>query len=146
MSSLSFTIATPLLRPLIGLAGWTFVMEIWMYATRIPAIYKYNLSSDPAKIENEMKTKIPPHIRWKADNYNHLHEQPQVFYAVAATLALLGDDNPYTLAAAWGYVGVRVVHSLVQAIVNKIMVRFQLFAFSSVVLAGLTARAAYLLF
>lgn len=121
-------------------------MEAWMYATRLPAISKYKINSAPDKIEDEMKTKIPPQIRWKADNYNHLMEQPTQFYAVALTLALMGANDSTTVGLAWGYVGIRVAHSLVQATVNKILVRFSMFATSSVVLAVMTFRAATLIF
>lgn len=113
---------SPLLKPLVTLAGWTFVMEAWMYATRIPAMYKYKISPAADKVKHEMETKIPVEVRQIADNYNHLHEQPTVFYAVTLALAILGDDNQYTLGAAWGYVGVRIVHSLFQSLVNKVMV------------------------
>ena len=81
--------------------------------------------------------------RWKADNYNHLMEQPTQFYAIMFALIHLKANDNLTVGLAWGYVGLRVVHSLVQSISNPIMVRFQIFALSSVALLGLTARAAY---
>jgi hypothetical protein len=154
---------TRLLKPLIVLAGWTFVQEVrsqtfypphfvtddlkaWMYATRLPAISKYNVSPDQEKIGDEMKTKVPIEIRRIADNYNHLHEQPTVFYSVAIALTLLGDNHEYTYFAAWGYTGLRIVHSLFQSLVNNVFTRFYIFASSSIVLAGLTGRAAALLF
>lgn len=114
--------SSPLLKPLVTLAGWTFVMEAWMYATRIPALSKYKLNTSSDKIKSEMDTKIPIQIRQIADNYNHLHEQPTVFYAVTLALALLGDENNWVVGGAWGYVGVRIVHSLFQSLVNQVMV------------------------
>jgi hypothetical protein len=81
-------------------------------------------------------------VRWKADNYNHLMEQPTLFYAIAIVLALVEPDAT-NRALAWGYVGLRVAHSLVQALVNKIEVRFGLFALSSLVLIVLSVRAAF---
>ncbi|CAI6336578.1 unnamed protein product [Periconia digitata] len=137
---------TQLLKPVIALAGWTFVQEIWMYATRIPAIYKYQVSFEEDKVKEDKHTKIPLWVHRMADNYNNLHEQPQVFYAVALTLTLLGEDHQYTRLAAWGYVGIRVAHSLWHNLVNEPFVRLCMFSSSSVVLAGLTARAASCLF
>lgn len=137
---------SPLLRPVAVLAGWTFVMEAWMYATRLPALNKYNVSTEPDKVKEELNSKVPPQIRFIADNYNHLHEQPTVFYAVALSLAMIGDTHDYAVYAAWSYTGLRIVHSLVQATVNKVMVRFQIFAVSSLVVAGLTGRLAQLIF
>ncbi|KAH6615335.1 membrane-associated, eicosanoid/glutathione metabolism protein [Boeremia exigua] len=137
---------TRLLKPLIVLAGWTFVQEAWMYATRLPAISKYGVKPDQETISEEMKTKIPVEVRRIADNFNHLHEQPTVFYSVAIALTLLGDNHEYTYLAAWGYTGLRIVHSLFQSLVNKVFTRFYIFVTSSFVLAGLTGRAATLLF
>lgn len=137
---------TTLVKPVAVLAGWTFVMETWMYATRIPAMSKYNCSVEPDQVKTDLETKVPMKYRQIADNYNHLHEQPTTFYAVALALTILGDNHRYTEYAAWGYVGTRIVHSLFQALVNKVMVRFQIFASSSVVLAGLTARLLKLVF
>ncbi|CAK1363713.1 hypothetical protein CB0940_04272 [Cercospora beticola] len=137
---------SPLIKPLVTLAGWTFVMEAWMYATRIPAISKYNIDVNPEKVAQDFNTKVPITIRQIADNYNHLHEQPTIFFAVALALAVVGDDHPNTVKAAWTYVGARIVHSIFQSTVNKVMVRFQLFLGSSIVLAGLTGRLAQIVY
>ncbi|KAJ0118784.1 hypothetical protein N8I77_001432 [Diaporthe amygdali] len=137
---------TPLVKPVAALAGWTFVMEAFMYATRIPAMHKYEVSTDPDKVKNDLNTKVPMNIRQIADNYNHLHEQPTTFYAVALALTIVGDNHRYTKYAAWSYVGIRIVHSLFQSLVNKVMVRFSMFVTSSAVLAGLTGRLAQLVF
>ncbi|GES60557.1 membrane protein [Aspergillus terreus] len=146
MSSLISLDGTQLLKPLVALAGWTFVQETWMYATRIPAIYKYNVSFDEDKVKHDKHTKIPLKVQRKADNYNNLHEQPQVFYAIAIVLTLLGDTNDYTYRLAWSYTGMRIAHSLFHNLVNEPNGRFALFTTSSVILLGLTARAASLLF
>lgn len=89
--------------------------------------------------------KLPPRVRWKADNYNHLMEQPTVFFAVAISLFLLGANTGWPLVFAWVYVALRVVHSLVQALWNRIEVRFTLFALSGLALIGLTVRALQLI-
>ena len=54
---------SPLIKPLVTLAGWTFVMEAWMYATRIPAISKYNIDVNPEKVAQDFNTKVPISIR-----------------------------------------------------------------------------------
>lgn len=79
MASQTLLTPSPLLKPLVTLAGWTFVMELWMYATRIPAISNYKLSTDPAKISEELQTKIPIHIRQVADKYvAHLPKKKKI--------------------------------------------------------------------
>jgi hypothetical protein len=136
-----------ILQPVIALAAWTMVMWVWMYATRIPAMraVKLNpneLSEQGVKLDNV----LPRQVQWKAHNYNHLHEAPTVFYAVAVVLAIIGQGDGYNLWLGWLYVGVRIVHSLVQATVNVIVLRFAIFAVSSLVLAVLIARAAMAVF
>jgi hypothetical protein len=135
--------STAMLGAVIALAAWTHVMWLWMYVTRIPAILAAKMALDPQAPRGEQMAQLPARVRWKADNYNHLMEQPTVFYAVALTLALLGAHG-WEIPIAWSYVGLRVVHSLVQATWNKIMVRFTVFVISTVPLIVLTARAGQL--
>lgn len=137
-----------ILQPVVALAAWTMVMWVWMYATRIPAIgtAKVDLDElvrDPATSLDDV---LPVGVQWKAHNYNHLHEAPTVFYAVAVVLAIIGQGDGLNAHLAWGYVAIRVIHSLVQATINKVMLRFSLFAASSVVLIVLVARAVMVMF
>ncbi|HMB43192.1 MAG TPA: MAPEG family protein, partial [Luteimonas sp.] len=129
--------ASSMLAPVIALVIWSAIIWAWMYATRIPAIIKVRMVLDPMAPRGEQMAQLPPKVRWKADNYNHLMEQPTLFYAVAISLAVLGDHSISSVAMAWGYVALRVVHSLVQTTWNKIEVRFALFFISSLVLFGL---------
>lgn len=130
-----------ILLPVVVLALWTHVMWLWMYATRIPAIVGSRMVLDPAAPRGEQMNALPARVRWKADNYNHLMEQPTVFYAVALAIAVAGIDDGWSTGLAWGYVSLRVVHSLWQALSNVIQVRFALFVLSSLVLIVLTIRA-----
>lgn len=136
----------PILAPLMALVLWTFVMWAWLYATRIPAIRKHKIVMDPQRPGGELLAQLPAEVRWKADNYNNLMEQPTLFYAVALTLALLDADAGLNTGLAWLYVGLRVVHSLVQAIVNIIIIRFAIFMAASFVLLVMAIRAAMIIF
>jgi hypothetical protein len=135
----------PMLRPVIALVLWTFVMWIWMYATRLPAIRRAGMKLDPSRPRGEQMAELPAEVRWKADNYNHLFEQPTVFYPVVIIAALVPASGSIELGLAWTYVAFRVAHSVLQATVNKIEVRFALFFLSSLVLLGLVVRTALLL-
>lgn len=136
---------TALLLPAVALAAWTFVMWGWMYATRIPAITRARIRLDPNAPRGEQMAQLPPRVRWKADNYNHLYEQPTLFYPIAIIAALAPGSGPTELGLAWAYVGSRVVHSVFQATVNKIEIRFVLFFLSSLVLLALIVRTGLLL-
>jgi hypothetical protein len=137
---------TSLLAPVIALVLWTFLMWAWLYATRIPAMVRLKVVYDPRRPVEEFQERLPPEVRWKADNYNHLMEQPTLFYAVALSLAFLGADGILNAGLAWAYVVLRVVHSLVQVTVNIILLRFAVFMVASLVLLLLSLRAAVIVF
>jgi hypothetical protein len=133
---------SPILTPLIALVLWSFAMWAWLYATRIPAMMKNGIIYDPRRPAAEFHAQLPAPVRWKADNYNHLMEQPTLFYAVALTLALLDAGAGLNAGLAWLYVALRIAHSLVQAIINVIMLRFAIFMAASIVLLVMSIRAA----
>ena len=130
------------LAPIVALVLWTLVVWVWMYATRIPAMRKAGMDPQEAARPDALTQRLPAEVRWVADNYNHLHEQPTIFYALMFLAALTGGNDRVALALAWVYVAVRVVHSLVQATVNRIVVRFAIFNLGSLVLVAFTAREA----
>ncbi|WP_374405309.1 MAPEG family protein [Pelagerythrobacter sp.] len=141
-------IGMEILQPLVALMAWTMVMWLWMYAARIPAMSRAKVDPD-AMVRDpaaSLDRVLPPQVQWKAQNYNHLHEAPTVFYAVGLLLAIIGQGDGMNALLAWIYVGLRVIHSLVQATANKVMVRFVLFALSSVVLAALILHAGMAVF
>lgn len=135
-----------LLAPVIALVLWSFVMCAWLYATRIPAMMRLKVTYDPRRPVEEFQMQLPAEVRWKADNYNHLMEQPTLFYAVALTLAFLGADGKFNTGLAWVYVALRVAHSLVQATVNIILLRFAIFITATLTLLWLSIRAALTVF
>ncbi|KAL3483995.1 membrane-associated, eicosanoid/glutathione metabolism protein [Aspergillus germanicus] len=149
---MSTTQIPALLQPIIALNGWTFAMELWMYATRIPVFSRLNIAADNTKIRADIDRQTPAPVRWKADNYNNLFEQPTQFYAIALVLAIArraageAGDNSLDVKLAWGYVALRIVHSLTHATTNNIMRRFALYVASSGVVAALGVRAAMLVF
>jgi hypothetical protein len=127
--------------PVLALVAWTFVMWFWMYATRIPAMQRAKIDMEEMR-RTGAKLDLPPEVARVADNYNHLHEQPTIFYALALATQMAGAADPTAVALAWAYVAARVVHSLVQATVNVIPVRFTVFALGSFVLLALLVRTA----
>jgi hypothetical protein len=129
----------------IVLVLWTLAMCVWLYATRIPALKKHNIVYDPYRPSEEFHAQLPAKVRWKADNYNNLLEQPTVFYAVALMLAFLNAGSGLNAALAWVYVALRIAHSLVQVVTNEVIIRFALFAAASIVLLVMTVSAAWVM-
>ena len=132
-----------ILGPVAALALWSMIMWVWMYATRIPAMSRAKI--DAAKMVGGtgkgLDDVLPQEVQWKAHNYNHLMEQPTVFYAVALALAIGGMGAGLNAQIAWAYVGLRILHSIVQSTVNRVMWRFAIFALASLALFALCLHA-----
>lgn len=126
-----------LIAPVVALVVWSLVMLVWLYATRIPAMQKAKLKPGEAT-KAQMEALPAANV---ANNYNHLMEQPTLFYAICFALQLMNQDSHINVGLAWAYVGLRVIHSLVQATVNIIIIRFLIFAAASLVLMALTLHA-----
>jgi hypothetical protein len=133
-----------LIAPILALVLWTLVIWVWMYATRIPAMQKAKI--DPQEAMRTRVLNLPPEVMWVSDNYNHLMEQPTIFYATAIAAQIAGQADAISIALAWGYVVLRIVHSLIQCTVNVVMLRFTVFTLSTIVLAILALRTALAVF
>ena len=134
----------PILAPVVALVAWTLVMMIWLYATRFPALTRKGISlkGRVGSKGGDLDGVVEPHVQWKAHNYNHLMEQPTLFYAICLALALIGRGDVWiNVWLAWGYVGFRIAHSLIQATVNVVRWRFYFFIAASLCLLGLTVHA-----
>ena len=125
---------------MLAMIVWTFVMWTWMYATRIPAMKKARINPSKMKLKSEMDV-LPNEVKRIADNYNHLHEQPMVFFALVVYLHLTGQTGDLMVGLAWLYVVLRIAHSLIQALWNFIPARFFVFSASTVVLIVMTGLA-----
>jgi hypothetical protein len=134
-----------ILTPLLALVVWTFVIWLWMYATRIPAMQRAGIDPKRVKRKDDIEG-LPVAVKQIADNYNHLHEQPTVFYALLFYSHLVGVADALNVQLAWAYVAIRVVHSLVQCTKNFVPVRFSVFMLASLVLIVITGRNVAALF
>ena len=131
-----------LILPVLVLVAWSLIMWIWLYATRIPAMTKIGKNPNVyADKTSDNHTLIPFKVRQVADNYNHLMEQPTIFYAMVIGIALIGTATQIDVYLAWAYVILRVMHSIWQSTKNTVMPRFYLFIASTLVLFVLTIRA-----
>ena len=125
---------SPILLPLVVLVIWSLIILGWVGASRVPAMVKLRLHPQKYPRTQDLAAALPPEVQWKADNYNHLMEQPTLFYAVVLALALIGEGAGLNLVLAWAYVGVRIAHSLIHVTTNKVLVRFRVFIAGTLVL------------
>ena len=135
---------SPILVPVVALVAWTLLVMLWMLVSRMREFQRLGVtfSNIPDGARGvDLEGKAEAQAQWKSHNYNHLMEQPTIFYAIAITLALMGMGDGINTWLAWGYVGFRVVHSLVQCTVNVVRYRLALFSLATLCLVGLTVHA-----
>jgi uncharacterized MAPEG superfamily protein len=135
---------SPILAPAAVLVLWSLIMLFWLAATRLPAMSKAGIdlkTAPPGGRGIDLEPVLPAKLNWISHNYTHLMEQPTLFYAVVGILALAGAGSGLNLTLAWGYVGLRIVHSLWQALINVTSIRFLIFLLSTLCLFTLAINA-----
>jgi len=135
----------PILAPAAVLVAWSLFMLLWMATSRFKALSKIDLKGKDSRGArgSDLEGILPREAQWKSHNYTHLMEQPTLFYAAVAILALAGAGQMDAMLA-WAYVVFRIAHSVWQATINTIPVRFALFLISSCVLIAMAVRAVLL--
>jgi hypothetical protein len=134
-----------ILTPVLALVAWTLIIWIWMYATRFPAMNAARMDPQAARFPGSLDV-LPDRARQVADNYNHLFEQPTIFYALVFYIYMAGTADTLAIGLAWAYVVLRIIHSLIQCTVNRVPLRFAVFALGTLVLMVLTVREIVSLF
>jgi hypothetical protein len=131
-----------MLAPAAVLVLWSLIMLFWLAGVRLPALKKagIDLGARPGGRGQDLEGQIDPRINWPAHNYSHLMEQPTVFYPAVVILAIMG-PGALDVTLAWAYVALRIIHSIWQATVNKVPVRFLLFISATIALVVLAIRA-----
>ena len=135
---------SPLLGPVVALVAWSLIMLVWAAIARRGAFKRLGVSlrKIPPGSRGEALDKTEERkAQWKTHNYNHLMEQPTIFYAIVLALVLMGFDHQINVLLAWGYVVFRILHSILQATLNIVRFRMILFALSTLCLASLTIHA-----
>lgn len=135
---------TSILAPAAALVVWSIIMLFWMAGTRLPAMSKIGMDlskAAPGGRGQDIDPHVSPSVAWKSHNYTHLMEQPTIFYATIMILAISGGATSLTVSLAWGYTVLRVIHSIWQATVNTVTIRFVFFLLSSLCLTILAVQA-----
>jgi hypothetical protein len=137
---------SPILAPVVALVAWTLLVMLWMVVTRFGEFRRMGVtfSNIPTGARGaDLEGRAEASAMWKSHNYTHLLEQPTLFYAIALALALMDMGGGINYWLAWGYVGLRVVHSIIQCTVNIVAYRFTVFTLASLCLLGLTVHAGF---
>jgi hypothetical protein len=137
---------SPILIPVVALVAWTLLVMLWMLVSRMGEFKRLGVNFDnipPGSRGVDLEGKAEATAQWKSHNYNHLMEQPTIFYAIAITLALMDFGGGINYLLAWGYVILRILHSLIQCTVNVVRYRLLVFGLASACLFGLAIHAAF---
>jgi hypothetical protein len=132
-----------ILAPAAVLVMWSLIMLLWLAGTRLPAMSKAGIDLGKAVGGRgaDIDPNVPPSVAWKSHNYAHLMEQPTIFYATVMILAISGGATSLSVSLAWGYVAIRIIHSIWQATINRVIIRSALFFLSTGFLIVLAVQA-----
>jgi hypothetical protein len=127
-----------LILPVLTLVAWSIIVWLWMIAGRAAVMSRDRIHPQKAVRTREFSTS--GREQWVADNYNHLMEQPTIFYAAALAAHAVGQGDAINVGLAWTYVVVRIIHTIIQTTSNIVMWRFYAFILSTLALAALVVR------
>ena len=128
--------------PFIGMLSLTFLVWVHLYVRRISYTIRHRIHPQRLTTPDKGRALIPDAVNYPAYNLSNLFELPVVFYALCLYLYVTGNVDPTYVAAAWVFFLLRVLHSVVHCTVNRVIVRFYLYALSSLALWFMLARAA----
>jgi hypothetical protein len=137
---------TTILAPVLALIAWSLLVLYWMFVVRVGAMRRLKIRPENGANARKLGDLLPPNVQSVADNYNHLMEQPTLFYALCLALFVGDLADPIQVGLAWAYVAGRVIHTLIQGTSNVVMQRFMVFLFTSFVLTGMVGKAIFDLF
>lgn len=135
-----------ILQPVLAMGMLTFIMTVWMYVVRVSAMVRLRIHPQKGQDTTKLRDLLPDKVNRVSNNYNHLFEQPTLFYILALTIAVLNLVDATFVVVAWLYVAVRIVHSMIQATVDIVMLRFYVFLTSWLLLAFILFRSCWLVF
>lgn len=129
----------PILLPLLVQVLLTFAVWIYMYAWRLPEIYRKGI--DPKRLQDRAAAhELLPDSANASNNLKNLFELPILFYTAILLSLLLMIQDPLLVRLAWGFVILRIVHSAIHCTYNNVSHRFIAYALSSLFLLFMWIR------
>ena len=123
-----------ILYPMFGMIVLSAIILVIFSFNRVPGIFKMWGRLQFAKYSSDLHPKLPERARNLTDNYNHIFEQPTLFYAITVYIFLIGNTDTINLLLAWSYVLARVIHSAIQITVNNVSWRATVFGIGTLIL------------
>ena len=129
-----------ILYPMFGMIVLSCFVVILLYATRVPSLIKMWGNLQHAKHADELRPKLPLKLRYITENYNHIFEQPTLFYAVVIYIFLMEHTDNVHVYLAWGYVATRMIHIAIQLTTNNVSSRAAIFSISGLCLIAMIVK------
>lgn len=125
----------PIWLPCVAMAGLTALVWLKLYADRLGEMRTRGV--DPQQLATMRAADGRLERTQAAENFRNLFEVPVLFYVLCVALALNGGSTPGIVTAAWGYVTLRAVHSLIHVTYNRVVHRFLAYVASTLLLFGM---------
>jgi len=135
----------PLLLPLLAQVLLTFIVLYIMGRQRVDEIKRKRVHPQRTKVRSKAR-EVFEDAEAASDNYHNQMESPVLFYvAILLTLMLMIQDY-VIVALAWIFVASRYLHAFIHITYNRVLHRFSVFVFSSLVLFAIWFRLGWILF
>ena len=129
----------PILLPLLVQVLLTFAVWVYMFAWRIPEITRKGI--DPQRLQDRARAhELLPDSANASNNLKNLFELPILFYTAILLSLVLMIQDPLLVQLAWGFVFLRIVHSVIHCTYNNVNHRFAAYAVSSLLLLFMWTR------
>ena len=133
--------ATRLLVPFLGMMLLTLAVWLYMYVRRLTWLAANRPDNEAIDSPEKLNALIPDAVNRPSNNLKNLFELPVLFYALALLLYATGNVDGVYVAAAWGFVIFRALHSAIHCTINHVMARFVCYLVSSLLLWLMLIRA-----
>ena len=128
-------IRQPMFLPVLAMVGVTIGVWLRMFFTRVGEMKRERIPMQAVALSAQAAERFVD--TRAADNFRNLFELPVLFY-VAAVVAVITDQvTMVTLALAWAFVVLRIVHSAIHCGYNTVMHRFRAYFAGGVALWAL---------
>ena len=129
----------PILLPLLVQVLLTFAVWVYMFAWRIPEIARKGI--DPQRLQDRASAhELLPDSANASNNLKNLFELPILFYTAILLSLVLMIQDPLLVQLAWGFVILRIVHSVIHCTYNNVNHRFAAYAVSALFLLFIWIR------
>ena len=128
---------------MLGMIALSGLLIVVLLASRLPPIITYWGDLQFTEHSEDLRSQLPKPLRLITENYNHIFEQPTLFFATCAYIYMAGQTDALNVGLAWAYVGLRLLHTITQVTSNNVTLRVSFFATSSASLVAMITREVF---